>query len=73
MPKLFLVKRCKSTNGHLFPKDEKICDLWMKALNIKSFKSKTKNFVCHVHFKQEDFVKEGFFSGKLVILTIIFI
>ncbi|KAL1489512.1 hypothetical protein ABEB36_013469 [Hypothenemus hampei] len=55
--------RCSNSGTHVFPKNNKLRKKWINAWKRKTFFPTKYSRLCSNHFKQEDFVNEGSFSG----------
>lgn len=55
---------CTGKKGHKFPQDIRERKKWIMAVNRKNWKPSKNSIICHSHFKSDDYVTEGFHSGK---------
>lgn len=70
MPSCCCVPGCSTRGGLSFPKDEALKKQWIIAIKKYSNVNKHKlwsphprSVVCHLHFKDEDFITETRYGG----------
>ncbi|XP_053618348.1 uncharacterized protein LOC128679886 [Plodia interpunctella] len=57
---------CRNIGNHSFPKDKRIRKLWEAATRCKNFRASKWSKICSDHFKPEDYVRYGLYTGLLV-------
>lgn len=57
---------CRNVGNHSFPKETKTRKLWEAATRCKDFQAKEHSKICSAHFKSEDFIQVGKYSGELI-------
>ncbi|XP_063632162.1 zinc finger protein 436-like isoform X3 [Cydia splendana] len=68
------VHKCRNQGNHSFPRDQKLRKLWEAVIptrDDKVFVAKKTSKICAAHFKSDDFIKVGWFSGLVNIRRIL--
>ncbi|XP_022830078.1 THAP domain-containing protein 4-like [Spodoptera litura] len=58
-----VVSNCDGSGVHRIPKDEKMCQLWLKAIRRKNFIPTKDTRLCRKHFLESDYQKVSIYTG----------